>query len=202
MGNDTSPGGDASPPRRDAEATSQRLLKAARRRFARDGYALTTTRSIARDAGVNVALISRYFGSKRGLFEACLRPALDGFRASTATLSSPSDVADVLLESLASSDPEAGIGAMFLARSSGDEATDALRLEILQQFSERLAGLVSPELPEEERALRAQLALCVGFGIATMRTSIALAPLAEASPDELIGPIRELAAALLARDLP
>src|SRR5687768_16792368 len=59
-------------PRRDAARTRRRLLEAARRRFARDGYATSTVRDIADDAGVNVALISRYFTSKEGLFEACL----------------------------------------------------------------------------------------------------------------------------------
>ena len=65
------------PRRRDAASTRQLLLDAARRRFARDGYAATTVRDIADDAGVNVALISRYFDSKEGLFEACLAAAVD-----------------------------------------------------------------------------------------------------------------------------
>src|ERR1700712_3708486 len=62
---------------RDADATRQMLLAAARRRFALDGYSSTTVRDIARDAGVNVSLINRYFDSKEGLFEACLQRAAD-----------------------------------------------------------------------------------------------------------------------------
>src|ERR1700744_3072446 len=57
---------------RDADETRQRLLQAARQRFAQDGYAATTVRDIAMEAGVNVALINRYFTSKEGLFEAYL----------------------------------------------------------------------------------------------------------------------------------
>ena len=57
---------------RDAVNTRRLLLEAARRRFAHDGYGATTSRDIAADAGVNVALINRYFVSKEGLFEACL----------------------------------------------------------------------------------------------------------------------------------
>lgn len=57
---------------RDAEATRLRLLIAARRRFGVLGFDRTTTRDIATDADVNVSLISRYFGSKDGLYAAVL----------------------------------------------------------------------------------------------------------------------------------
>ena len=53
---------------RDAEATQDRLLNAARRQFAVNGFERTTVRDIAAEAGVNVALISRYFGGKEELF--------------------------------------------------------------------------------------------------------------------------------------
>ena len=53
---------------RDSEATQERLVNAARRHFAVNGFERTTVREIAADAGVNVALISRYFGGKEELF--------------------------------------------------------------------------------------------------------------------------------------
>src|SRR6266704_4328400 len=54
---------------RNAEETRAALLAAAQLRFARNGYEATNLRDIAADAGVNVALIPRYFGSKEGLFQ-------------------------------------------------------------------------------------------------------------------------------------
>ena len=66
--------------RRDAGRTRRRLLDAARERFAADGFSSTTVRQVADDAGVDVALIKRYFGSKEGLFEACLAAAVDDLR--------------------------------------------------------------------------------------------------------------------------
>ncbi|GAA3163585.1 TetR family transcriptional regulator [Nonomuraea salmonea] len=66
--------------RRDAARTRQRLLDAALKRFAHDGYAATTVRDITDDAGVNVALVNRYFQSKEGLFEACLEAASEELR--------------------------------------------------------------------------------------------------------------------------
>lgn len=53
---------------RSRVATRARLLEAARKRFQASGFDATTVRDIAADAGVDPALIMRYFGSKEGLF--------------------------------------------------------------------------------------------------------------------------------------
>ncbi|MEU8269473.1 TetR family transcriptional regulator [Sphaerisporangium sp. NPDC049002] len=53
---------------RDREATTRRILVAARHLFAENGYDHVTVRMIAAAAGANVALINRYFGSKARLF--------------------------------------------------------------------------------------------------------------------------------------
>lgn len=50
--------------------TRERLLHAAQGLFWARGYSNVSVRDIARAAGVDVALISRYFGSKMGLFDA------------------------------------------------------------------------------------------------------------------------------------
>src|SRR3954451_19671976 len=60
------------PRTRDAQATRLALLRAAQRRFGVLGYDRATTRDIAHDAGVNLALIRRYFGGKEGLFRAVI----------------------------------------------------------------------------------------------------------------------------------
>lgn len=48
------------------------ILAVARRRFLADGYARVTMRAVAAEAGVDAALISYHFGSKRGLFGAAM----------------------------------------------------------------------------------------------------------------------------------
>lgn len=53
---------------RNAAMTRAAILEAARKRFAREGYDGASLREIASDAGVDAALISRYFGSKDDLF--------------------------------------------------------------------------------------------------------------------------------------
>lgn len=54
-------------PRR-SDATRATILAAARERFAADGYERTTIRVIAAQAGIDPALVMRYFGNKEGLF--------------------------------------------------------------------------------------------------------------------------------------
>jgi AcrR family transcriptional regulator len=53
---------------RNAAATRAALLDAARGRFVAAGYDGTSLRDVAADAGVDAALVSRYFGSKDELF--------------------------------------------------------------------------------------------------------------------------------------
>ncbi|GAB2851841.1 CerR family C-terminal domain-containing protein [Pseudoduganella ginsengisoli] len=56
--------------RSDGEQSRERLLLAAMRLFAEQGYAKASTREIALAAGANVAAISYYFGDKAGLYRA------------------------------------------------------------------------------------------------------------------------------------
>jgi AcrR family transcriptional regulator len=54
------------------------LLESARELFSRQGYATTSTREIADNAGVSETLMFRYFGSKAGLFrEALVLPFIE-----------------------------------------------------------------------------------------------------------------------------
>ncbi len=62
---------------RDAERTRDAILTAAQTLFAQRGFANTGVREVAELAGVNSALVGRYFGSKEGLFRATLDRALD-----------------------------------------------------------------------------------------------------------------------------
>lgn len=61
---------------RDAEVTRARILLAATRLFGERGFGPTGMRDVAAQAGVNPALVARYFGSKEGLFRAALEGAV------------------------------------------------------------------------------------------------------------------------------
>ena len=57
---------------RGSATTQQAILTAARDQFAEHSYQDVSLRAIARTAGVDVALIARYFGSKEDLFASAL----------------------------------------------------------------------------------------------------------------------------------
>ena len=71
--NDTLTLDRVSPRRRDAEATRAAILEAAKAQFALLGYDCAVLRDIAREAGVDVALVKRYFGGKEALFLEALK---------------------------------------------------------------------------------------------------------------------------------
>jgi len=62
----------ARPEAADTPDTRQRLTNAAADAFARNGVEATSLREIAQSAGVTIAAIHYYFGSKDGLRDACM----------------------------------------------------------------------------------------------------------------------------------
>ena len=61
---------------RASKATREKIIKAASRAFARNGYDGASIRTIVAAADVNQAAINYHFGSKNGLYRAVLQVAL------------------------------------------------------------------------------------------------------------------------------
>jgi TetR/AcrR family transcriptional regulator len=78
--------------RRDADRTRERILAAAVAEFGEKGYAGARVGEIARRAGVNVQLISYYFGGKAGLY----RELTARWRLTADELSGAGSLADVV----------------------------------------------------------------------------------------------------------
>src|SRR5688500_16766581 len=72
-----------------SEDTRERLLLAALRLFAHQGYAKTSTRELAEAASVNIAAISYYFGDKAGLYRAVCLNAVGPPEADIARFADP-----------------------------------------------------------------------------------------------------------------
>ncbi|MFD9424337.1 MULTISPECIES: TetR/AcrR family transcriptional regulator [unclassified Streptomyces] len=164
--------------RRDAAATRERLLDAARDLFAERGYQRATVRAIAERAGVNQALLFRYFGSKQALLtEVVAEGGLEELRATP-----PEELFEKALRSmLTRSAPGSGDRTLEVYLRSigrGDEAAGALR-ELGAEYQKVLASLSGT--PDGE--LRADLAIAWLLGIGLMRTVVAREPLAGADPD-------------------
>ncbi|WP_335935146.1 TetR/AcrR family transcriptional regulator [Streptomyces sp. PTD5-9] len=167
--------------RRDAAATRRRLLDAARDLFAERGYEATTVRSIAARAGVNQALLFRYFGSKQGLLtEVLAQGGLEQVRATP-----PEELFEAALRSMLTRSGGGGTGDRSLevylrSIGRGDEAAGTLR-ELGEEYQKALAGLSGTADGE----LRADLAMAWLLGIGLMRTVVAREPLAGAEPDDV-----------------
>jgi AcrR family transcriptional regulator len=56
----------------DEPDVKMRLLHAAKRLFAKQGYEGTSVRQICEEAGANIALVSYYFGGKENIFQALI----------------------------------------------------------------------------------------------------------------------------------
>lgn len=85
----TSPTPGAASGPRAAEDSRERLLMAALRLFAQQGYAKTSTRELAEAAQVNIAAISYYFGDKAGLYRAVCLQAVGPPEADIARFADP-----------------------------------------------------------------------------------------------------------------
>ena len=150
---------------KDADATRRALLAAARELFASDGYDRTTVRGIADRAGVNQALLFRYFGNKEGLFaEAILSDAL--------ALLDAGPRAELLERTVAAMfDPDAAhIAGPMLALLRGSTRTD-VRDVLAAAYISAFADLVdAPDRADAE--LRAELFLAWLLGISLIPSTV------------------------------
>jgi AcrR family transcriptional regulator len=171
--------------------TREALLGAARRRFAAAGYAGTTLRAIAADAGVDPALVRHFFGSKAALFRAALTwpfdPAALGRRLSAPGRSGAGErLAHAFLELW--DGPETGQPLLAVLRGALTHAESAellrqfLRGQLYRRLTEALGGAAS----QTEAELRVELAVAQLLGIAVLRHALRVEPLASAPAADVV----------------
>jgi AcrR family transcriptional regulator len=176
------------PRRRDAAATRQALLDAAIELFAERGYGRTTVRDIATRAGVNQALLFRYFGSKEALFAAAT--AGDNWEAE------PGELLATMLERLltpTSSDRRDQVLTALLRTLGTDDEAAEIRRRLTAGYIDTLSTLTDG--PQAQ--LRAELVLAWVFGISFMRGVAATPPLADADPKAVLDLVLPAARVLL-----
>ncbi len=167
--------------------TRERIREAARVRFLADGYQAVSLRAIAAEAGVDVALVSYYFGSKQGLFAATMALPMN-----------PADIFQEVLKSDVKSLPERALRAllavwdadetggplrtMAMTAVSDPEVTRLLRELISRELVDQLAEkLGDPAGHERAGAFVAQMA-----GVIFTRYLIKLEPIASMSADDVV----------------
>lgn len=167
--------------------TRAEILAVARRRLLADGYHRLTMRAVAAEAGVDAALISYYFGSKKGLFGAALaltanppealRTAISG---DLATL--PERVVRTLVT--AWDDPARREPLRLMLTAAAHEQDwdrllrDVLQTEMLPQLVERFGGV---DATARAAAFGGQLA-----GLILIRYVLQIEPIASMPIDELV----------------
>nr|WP_303682884.1 TetR/AcrR family transcriptional regulator [Brevundimonas naejangsanensis] len=157
---------------RNANATRQAILEAARERFCAESYDDVGMRDVARDVGVDAALISRYFGSKEDLFVA----VLDSCKNGRDLMDGPRDdfgqrlAREIVYGEAAACAPDDGSGRMrgllILLRSIGSsKAMDVVQHTTNNRFFEPLTQWIGGE----DAPVRARLAAGLIMGMAISR---------------------------------
>lgn len=183
---------------RNAAATRQAMLASARRHFARESYESVGLREIAGEAGVDPALVSRYFGSKEQLFREALRGedplSLDGL----ARADVPGYLASLFFGQAGKNADQAAAKVdcllMMLRSASSPRAAEIVREAISDDVLEPMATL----LAGEDAAVRASLALAVLMGCGVLRTAMGLDALRGADEARLRDRLTAMFAAALA----
>ncbi len=157
---------------RNANATRQAILEAARERFCSDSYDDVGMRDVARDVGVDAALISRYFGSKEDLFVAVLdsckngRDLMDGPREDFGDRLAREIVYGEVMPCQDDDGAAKMRGLLILLRSVGSaKAMDVMQRTSNNRFFDPLAAWIGgPDAP-----VRARLAAGLIMGMAIGR---------------------------------
>ncbi len=165
--------------RKCAATTRETILESARARFLAESYDSVGMRDIARDAGVDVALVSRYFGSKEELFRLVLR----GGEEATFTLPSEAEALAPFFLSLVSQgdDPDCTYQRdklMIMLRSAASPAAaEVIRRSFGRDVLQPLAGAIG----EPNARAKAMLAMAMLIGTNFLKTVLPVEPL---SPDD------------------
>jgi AcrR family transcriptional regulator len=159
------------------------ILEAARTRFAEDGYERTTIRAIAADAGVDPAMVMRYYGSKADLFTATVRVTAD-----------LTDLSEVPRDEVGKRFAAAMLGrwergenkpeeALLRAAATHPEAQQAIRTT----FAERIRPALVRAFPDDpDIDARTALVLTQGLGVALCRYVLRIEPVASMDYEVLL----------------
>lgn len=160
--------------RRDAEATKEALLVAAARLFTERGFDRTSVREVAAAAGVDQALVFRYFGSKDDLLAAVLTAPGRALTEQGGDL-----LRTVVGEVFTDGRQTANLLLLALSGPQRGKVAEALEREVAARYRAAFAG---PDA-DDDALLRADLVLGWLLGIALLRQLRPDGPAATADAD-------------------
>jgi AcrR family transcriptional regulator len=172
-----------------ASTTRQDILDAARARFASDGFAATTIRRVAADAGVNPSLVMQFFTSKEELFAAVMSISPKSLSRFSTVFDGPDEhlgerVVRAYLE-VWEGVPEDSEPLMAMLRGAivNEQAGTQLR-EFIQ--ARLLEGMGTGPVDDPDAALRAGLASSMLVGLVVGRRLVGVPILANAEVETLV----------------
>lgn len=174
------------PGRRPGSAdTRGEILSAARRVFAEKGFDKATIRGIAREAGVDPALVHHYFDTKEGVFVAAMRLPIDPSAAIPLILTGPrEEIGERLVRFILTltADQAAREPLLGLLRTAvvNEQAVGMVR----EFFTTAILGRVGEAL--NVPPLRMEAAFAQLFGVVMARYVLRFEPMASADIEELV----------------
>jgi AcrR family transcriptional regulator len=175
-------------PGRPAGGSDRRaaILEVARAQFAEKGYVGASVRGIAREAGVDPALVHHYFGTKEQVFVAAMElPFEPGELLPQALAGDPAGLGERLVRMFLGiwADPDFRTPMLGMLRSAmtGEQGAAMLREFVGRALLGRLAHAVGPVDP-----LRVQAAAAQMVGVVILRHVVRLEPIASAPEDDVV----------------
>ncbi|MEV0416779.1 TetR family transcriptional regulator [Streptosporangium canum] len=174
------------PGRRPGAAdTRGQILAAARETFSEKGFDKATIRGIARQAGVDPALVHHYFASKEGMFVAAMELPVNPDEVIPTIMNGPrAEIGERLTRFVLTMTSEAEARQPVLALVRTAMTNDQVVSMVREFLTHALVNRVAAELgipPIRMEAAFAQL-----FGVVLMRYVVKLEPLASAGIEELV----------------
>jgi AcrR family transcriptional regulator len=166
--------------------TRETILVAARELFAAHGFAGTSVRAVAGQAGVDAALVHHYFGAKDDLFLAALELKVDPRVALLPVIEGGVDGAGERLMRLFVSVwdvEETRLPLLALVRGVLDPGGQQL---VRDGFLRMVLGPVGAALDLDDPDRRMQLVASQLVGLVVLRYVLAVEPLASAPAEELV----------------
>src|SRR5215470_6172377 len=164
-------------------STRAEILAAVASSFATAGYDATSLRHVAADAGVDPALVRRFFGGKEQLFTEVASALIEG---------PPSAAGERLLRYFLTMLGEAGQPGPYLGLVRCAVTSEHAAGLFRRFLAERVLGEIAARLDAGRPELRAALVASQLVGLAVARYAVQLAPLTAAGADELVrwaGPV-------------
>ncbi|PRY79567.1 AcrR family transcriptional regulator [Yoonia maritima] len=181
---------------RKSEITREKLLTSATRAFCVQSYSNVSLRGIAKDPGVDVALVSRYFGGKMGLFQAML----DDVFAWPEMMSGddPVEVAIAKYTDPDTADAHMSVIRMIVVNGADPEVGDILR----ERLREMLVDPMLAKMGGERAAPNLAMFIAVTLGAAMVRHTLRLPGMADTQPEAYAMQLRHLIDAALRFESP